>query len=108
MAFRRGTFVVKRLTEATKVAEMVIRFKPYYEGYKRRSFVIACRTLFKTNGFDQDQMLRKVSKLSSKLVDCTEMGDYLELLVGIYNYHTEAGSRLVTVRDGSKLEVKKA
>ena len=103
-AFKQGTFVVRRWTEACAIADLIVEIAPYYEGYKRRSFVMACRILFKTIGFDKATLIKKLKFSQELMVDCLETTHYVELLARIYNRHNQ-GKRIGVIREGNKIEV---
>lgn len=107
--FKSGSFKIKRLVEATHIAQMAVDFKEIYDGYKRRSFVLALRTLFKVNGYDHAQMMRKVQFQQTKLVHALDTVNYLEILIAIYNFKTEPNQRLLMLKESKiKYEVRKS
>ena len=84
--FFDGKFKVKDLKEAYRKAEMINMIKPYYTGYKRRSFIAALMNLFSNKEFDFTSFIQKLGYQSTKLVDCATTKQYLIVMEGIYNY----------------------
>jgi len=92
--FRSGLFVIKSYKEAVKNAEKILIVKQYYDGYKRRSFVFAMMQLFDNDEYNHAEFLHKLSFQSVKLVDCTNVKQYISLIEDIYNYHRKDKIRL--------------
>jgi hypothetical protein len=58
----------------------------FYDGYKRRAFVYAMLDLFENPQYNHAEFLNKLSFQSVKLVDCTDVQQYLILIEEIYNF----------------------
>lgn len=86
--FEKGTFKATKLNWANEIAPKIHAIGEFYNGYKRRAFVAAFIKLTKLQGFRQEQLLSKLSYQSRKLVDCTTVDEYFDLLREIYNYKT--------------------
>ena len=84
--FKDGTFKVKDLGHARQIAEKIIMIKPYYKGYFRRSFIIALYGILKNDDFVFSEFLLKLKQQPIKLVDCTNVSQYKNLIEEIYNY----------------------
>lgn len=84
--FNSGKFKVHNLRKAERVANYLMQIKPYYSGYRRRSFVYAILSIIDKPGFTLDELLAKIKLQPSALVDCTSTEKYRELLEDIYNY----------------------
>ena len=84
--FRTGTFKIKNYKKACDMAEKIILIQPYYDGYKRRSFVSAMLHLLENKNFDITRLIQKLKYQQSKLVHCTNKQQYLSILQDIYNY----------------------
>jgi hypothetical protein len=84
--FRSGNFKVNNINKSTKVFEDINSLKYIYEGYKRTSFVAAMITLLNKEVFNMDEFLTKLSFQKSKLVDCTNVTNYIILIEEIYNF----------------------
>lgn len=84
--FKNGEFKIKDLKKADLLANRLVDFAKHYEGWKRRSFVLAFHRMATSKKYDHLQMLAKLKYLSAKLVDCVDAEDYLSLLESIYNY----------------------
>lgn len=84
--FKSGNFKITALDQAFEQAEMIWQLKDYYDGFRRRSFVLAMLSLFKKNNFDFDEFLQKVKNQPTALVDCSTTDQYIALIEDIYNY----------------------
>ena len=95
--FRNGTFKIKNLSLARDTAEKISSVGKYYQGYKRRGFVIAMLHCFATPEYDHDRFLSKLSYQTYKLSDQSNYKQYLQIAQDIYNYHAREGDRLLLV-----------
>lgn len=86
MNFRSGDFCVSDINKAELFAENMYRIEKYYKGFKRRSFVLAIRIALNNEKFDIEEFIKKLSYQSSKMVDCTNIDQYLHLIDEIYNF----------------------
>lgn len=85
--FRGGKFKIKNWTKACGEAEEIVKYKAHYEGWKRRSFVIAMLHLINHKDFKSSQLLSKFKKYPSKVHDCVNSEQYIEMLNKLYNYN---------------------
>tara|TARA_R110000787_G_C13307544_1_gene435152 strand:+ start:98 stop:811 length:714 start_codon:yes stop_codon:yes gene_type:complete len=92
--FREGLFVINSYKSAVRNAEKILIVKQYYDGYKRRSFVFAMMQLFNNDEYNHAEFLHKLSFQSVKLVDCTNVKQYISLIEDIHNYHRKDKIRL--------------
>jgi len=95
--FNEGRFKVRKWMWANLMAKQIIELKPFYAGYKKSSFISAYLRLASDKNFDHALLMDKVQYQSRKLVDCTTVSEYYDLLREIYNYRTRNGHRIVTV-----------
>tara|TARA_Y100001963_G_C6631446_1_gene376498 strand:+ start:69 stop:791 length:723 start_codon:yes stop_codon:yes gene_type:complete len=93
--FRNGLFKITSYKKACNEAEKIIKIMKFYEGYKRRSFVFAMLHLINHSNFDFQQLVTKLKYQSSKLVDCTNKEQYLNLLQDIYNFKASKKVNLI-------------
>ena len=84
--FYKGNFVIKNFKKACSLAEKVEIIGQYYEGNKRRSFVLAMLQLFKNDNFEFTELLQKLKTQPTALVDCNDTQQYISLIEEIYNY----------------------
>ena len=84
--FKEGKFKVKNYADARLKAEKIMMLEPYYNGYLRRSFIIAMISLFKNPNFEFKDFLQKLKLQPTALKDCTNSTTYKILLEDIYNY----------------------
>ena len=84
--FSTGEFKIKDLKKAIKYADNILQIKPYYDGWRRRSFVYAIIRLLSNANFDIDYFLNKLKSQPNSLSDCTNVSQYILLIEEIYNY----------------------
>tara|TARA_R110000868_G_scaffold14067_1_gene65592 strand:+ start:310 stop:1035 length:726 start_codon:yes stop_codon:yes gene_type:complete len=84
--FKEGLFKVKSLSEAQRMADKIMMIEPYYNGFKRRSFVIAMYFMFKHKNFEFTEFIGKLKQQPTTLQDCTNTSQYKVLIEEIYNY----------------------
>ena len=97
--FRKGEFVIVSLDLAEKNAKNILSFKELYKGVRRRSFVFAMLTCFKTEGFDVETFRSKLSYQSEKLKEYSRTQDCLLAIQTIYNYNTKQSSKIRLAND---------
>ena len=95
--FRNGTFKIVDLRKATSVAERIAKVGKYYQGYKRRGFVLAMLQCFAIPEYNHDRFLSKLSYQTYKLNDQPNYKQYLQIIQDVYNYHAREGDRLLLV-----------
>lgn len=88
--FRNGEFKVRDLKKADAIAQKLEDYSQFYQGYKRRSFGLAFIKISQSPDYNHKQMMDKLRYLSTRLVDCVNVNDYITLLEGIYNYKSRA------------------
>lgn len=81
-----GNLKIPNLQHAYEIANKLKKLKPYYKGYNRRAFVGAICECMRRKDFSFDEFLQKLSYQSSKLVDCAQVSQYIDLIEDIYNY----------------------
>lgn len=86
--FYSGDFKIKDIKVATDKAEKICMVSPYYDGYKRRSFVFAMMSLFENENFEFTHFIQKLKLQPTALMDCTNVGNYKLLIEDIYNYRS--------------------
>ncbi len=84
--FEEGTWEVDDLERAYKWIDYLREVGKYYDGYKRTAFINAMIGLFNKPQFDKHEFLRKLSYQANALNDCSNVGDYVELIEEIYNF----------------------
>ena len=87
-AFKAGTFVMLRsITEANAIIEMINDFSKYFRYYKARSFNLAMlRIIENVEDYNHDRMMQKMDYLSERLVRCPDTESYIRLLEKLYNF----------------------
>ena len=84
--FYKGNFIIKNFEKACRLAEKIEILGQYYDGNKRRSFVLAMLQLFKNDNFEFTELLQKLKTQPTALVDCSNTTQYISLIEEIYNY----------------------
>jgi len=84
--FFNGDFIVKDKERAVKIADYLVSLKPFYAGYKRRSFVSTIIALLDNPNFDPAHFYTQAEKNISMFYDCPSMAAYKEMIENIYNY----------------------
>jgi len=84
--FRNGLFKVKNLKTAQRMAENILQIQPYYEGFRRRSFIAAMINMLNKDVFKFDEFLAKIKLQPTALKDCTNTTSYMTLIEDVYNY----------------------
>jgi len=84
--FKEGLFKVKDLNNAKRMADKLKMIEPYYNGYQRRSFVVAMYSMFKNENFEFTEFIAKLKQQPTTMQDCTSRTQYKVLIEEIYNY----------------------
>lgn len=92
--FEYGEFKIKDIVKATEVAAKITQVEPHYKGYKRRNFTYAIIRCLKKKEFNWERFMQKVAYQSRKMVDCSNVEQYLELIEEVYNYKTSTDNKL--------------
>lgn len=86
--FTQGKFKISDLSWSQHIAGEITKIGHYYEGYKRKSFIVALLKLFKNKNFDMDTFLKKLKTQPASLKHCANANDYLDLIEKIYNFRS--------------------
>ena len=92
--FKSGELKINQLKKAEYCADRITTLKKYYDGYKRRCFVSAMIRCFRNTEFDFPTFERKLRYLSTRLVDCTKVKEYIMLIENIYNYKSKTSNKI--------------
>ena len=84
--FRDGKFKILNYSVSIKNAEKILMTAPYYDGYKRRSYVFALLHCFNQEGYNHQTFLRKLKFQSSKMLDQTTVKNHLIMIERVYNF----------------------
>jgi hypothetical protein len=85
-SFYAGLFSIKSYDNACKAIEKIFLVEPYYDGFKRRSFINTMICLFKNPEFEFTEFLQKLKLQPTALVNCSDITQYTSLIEEIYNY----------------------
>jgi len=84
--FRSGKLIVGDVLAGSRKAEMIYKVKPYYNGFKRRNFVLAMIRLFKCPNYNHRTFIHKLSLQSMAMQDQARTDQYIQNIEMIYNY----------------------
>ncbi len=84
--FEEGTWKGKDFKLAQENADKLKMIQPYYDGYRRSTFIGTMLQLLKNDNFNFIQFLDKLKFQKNKLQDCTSVSQYKLLIEDIYNY----------------------
>ena len=62
--------------------------KPYYEGFNRRSFVIAMIGIFRIEYYNHDRLIERLNANPTAMQHCTNVTQYKLLIEDIYNFRS--------------------
>lgn len=86
-SFRRGEFVIKNIKKSEEVASKLISMSTIYSGWNRVSFILALTSIISTKKeFSLDEFINKLKIQPGKIVDCTNISRYKELIEEVYNF----------------------
>lgn len=84
--FEEGGLEIPDYEQSKLIADKILEFKPFYQGFNRLVFVRTILTLLKHPAYNHKQMISKLGYQSTKLVDCSNVEQYKMLLEDIYNF----------------------
>jgi hypothetical protein len=84
--FYSGKFKIKDLQKANDTAQKISQVGEFYQGYKRRSFVLTMMGLLGNINFSLPEFLSKLMLQPSALTDCKDIPQYRLLIENIYNF----------------------
>lgn len=83
---KNGKLKLTHKNRALVILQWLNDWSQYYDGCKRRSFVLSLVKLYSIKGYNHDKMMQKIKYQSAKLVDSLNTKTYLALLEEIYNF----------------------
>lgn len=84
--FYNGTLKIKDYNKACEIADKIQIIGTYYDGYKRRLFILAMLKLFNNKNFEFIDFIQKLKSQPSALMHCSNVEQYIMLIEEIYNY----------------------
>lgn len=84
--FRDGKLKISNIHSATVTADKLMAIEPYYDNFRRRSFIQCMLAVMNHPEFDYSVFLHKLSMQPTALKDCPTVKAYTELVEEIYNY----------------------
>jgi hypothetical protein len=94
LAFQEGLLVIEDKKAGYERAAMITEFKPYFKKYNNGIFAKACIAVFQVKGYDHTKMLRKIAQQQTKLVQCSQVKQYRELMEEIYNFGIKTKNKI--------------
>jgi hypothetical protein len=92
--FKRGEYVCSSLEFAEQVAAATFDFAKWFKHFRQQSFIFAIAKCMRNPNYDHKRMMQKMEYLSTRLVRCSRMEEYLEKLEEIYNHKVTASNRV--------------
>jgi len=86
--FEEGDLSIPDLDYSIECAEKIMMYKPFYEGFNRRIFVVANLGIFKVDGYIHSQMIQRLKSNPTALQHCATVGQYKIILEEIYNFRS--------------------
>ena len=83
---KQGIINVSNYDQAVEIANILREYRNMIDWAYDRNFVLAVVVCFRTAGYDQEIMRRKLEFQSRSLVKCVSVRQYTEMLEEIYNY----------------------
>lgn len=84
--FYSGDLVIKDIALAYKTAREILKFKPHFEHFNSPNFAKAILILLGKEGYDNNEMVYKVSLNKDMMYKCNSVASYLDILERVYNY----------------------
>jgi hypothetical protein len=84
--FEEGNLVIPDFDKSCEIAEKILLFKPFYDGFNRRIFVSAMLGIIKVDGFNISELIAKLRLNPSGIQHCNNVTQYKLIIEGIYNY----------------------
>jgi len=84
--FNSGLLKIKSVKDAKAIIEKILLLQPYYDGYKRRTFIYCMYALLKNPNFEFTEFIQKLKIQPTALQHCTDVEQYTALIEEIYNY----------------------
>ena len=84
--FEQGDLVISDYDRSCEIAEIILSFKSFYDGFNRRIFVIVIVGLLKNPEFSYSELLSKLKFNPNGIQHCTTITQYRLLIEDIYNY----------------------
>jgi len=84
-SLKSGSIDVSNMEEATKIAEIVKKFRNIIDFAYDRNFILSINKVVKTGKYDQEVMNKRLEGQSRSLVKCATVKQYIDLLEEIYN-----------------------
>lgn len=84
-ALKNGTIDTSNKEEATKIAEIIKKFRNIIDFAYDRNFILSINKVIKTGKYDQEVMDKRLESNARALVKCATIKQYIDLIEEIYN-----------------------
>jgi len=92
--FKEGGYQCNDLDFAEQVAQAVLQFSRWISFYREAVFVSAVAQLFEHEGYSHERMMQKMEFMSTSLVKCVNIDQYMQVFNAIYNKQAREKDRL--------------
>lgn len=92
--FKNGGYICNDMEFAEQAAQAALQFSRWVPFYRETVFVQAVGQLLEHEGYSQERMMRKMDFLSTRLVKCVNVEEYMKVFNAIYNHQTREKDRL--------------
>jgi hypothetical protein len=93
--FKLGTFKIKDLKFATRVANHVFEFSDYFPSfYKHREFIYAIMDIMNNAAYKPKRMISKIAYQSGKVKQQVHKKTYLQALEEVYNFKAQPDDKI--------------
>jgi hypothetical protein len=86
--FQEGELVIPDYDLAVENAEKIMMLKPYYDGFKRNTFVRAMIGIFKIEYYNHAKLLERLNANPTAIQHCANVTQYKLLIEDIYNFRS--------------------
>lgn len=92
--FKEGSYIVKDVDKAQRIADMLNDFS-IYPPYGQRNFFTSLIKIMNDSRYDHKRMMTKLSYQNSKIQKETNVASYMQVLNDVYNYKTRASDKVM-------------
>jgi len=98
--FKKGQLKITRLEWAKEFCNWLVKQKPVFSAWNKRSYVSALIILDKDRHFSRAKWWKQLMAHNMKMRHCTNIDDYLDLIEHVYNIGTRVENRIRFQREG--------
>ena len=86
--FEEGNLKFVNYEKSVENAKKLMMIKPYYDGFNRRTFVIAMLGIFRVEHYNHSKFLGRLAANPTLLQHCANVTQYKLMIEDIYNYRS--------------------